>query len=338
MKNSYTKVAERFPTVLDLFAGCGGLSLGFHAAGFRIAGAIELDPDAAASHALNFHRDAPSHIRSGTACSRDVTKINPEELLAEFGINGIDIIVGGPPCQAFARVGRAKLREVAAHPTAFKVDPRGNLYLTYLRFVEVLRPAALLIENVPDVINYGGHNIPEEICEVLDDLGYSARYTLLNSVFYGVPQMRERMFLLAFRKDLKVDITFPQPTHWIDLPRGYEGSRQVALKNINWSLFRQDHGYIDSPVATSELLPAVTARQAIEDLPPITAHLEGKMGRGVRRFTEHVTYREDIKPSSYARLLRDWPGYESDGGVYDHVIRWLPRDWDLFRRMRPGIQ
>ena len=99
-----------------------------------------------------------------------------------------------PPCQAYARVGRAKLREVADHPTAFKVDPRANLYLRYLDYVEALQPLCIVMENVPDALNFGGHNIAEEMADVLEERGYECQYTLLNSVYYGVPQMRERLF------------------------------------------------------------------------------------------------------------------------------------------------
>ena len=77
----------------------------------------------------------------------------------------IDAVVGGPPCSAFAGVGRAKPREVQDHPTAFKQDPRGNLNLRHLDYVQRLQPVAILVENVPDVLNYGGHNIAEETCE-----------------------------------------------------------------------------------------------------------------------------------------------------------------------------
>src|SRR5260370_35900343 len=143
----------------------------------------------------------------------------------------IDVLIGGPPCQAFARVGRAKLREVHDHPTAFKQDPRGNLYLRYLDYVECLQPLAILMENVPDVINFGGHNIAEETCEVLTSMGYICRYSLLNTVYYGVPQARERMFLLAYADELEVDVRYPALTHWFDLPRGYDGSRPVALNH-----------------------------------------------------------------------------------------------------------
>jgi DNA (cytosine-5)-methyltransferase 1 len=141
-------------------------------------------------------------------------------------------------------VGRAKLREIAKHPEAFLRDPRSNLYLRFLHYVKELQPLVVLIENVPDALNHGGHNIAEETCEALNDLGYDARYTLLNSVFYGVPQMRERMFLLAYARELKVEVEFPAPTHWIKLPRGYEGTRSVALKTLAPSLSRADSYYV----------------------------------------------------------------------------------------------
>ncbi|MDP9323479.1 MAG: DNA cytosine methyltransferase, partial [Acidobacteriota bacterium] len=227
------------PRVLDLFAGCGGLSLGFARAGFELSGAVESDALAARSHGLNFHGGDPRHSQS-----RDIVELSPAGLARELGLgpvgSSVDVIIGGPPCQAFARVGRPKLREVAEHPRAFKQDPRAKLYLHYLEYVDAFRPVALLMENVPDVLNHGGQNIAEDICEVLEGKGYVARYTLLNSVFYGVPQMRERMFLIAYHRDLGTEVTFPQPTHWLDLPAGYTGTRQVALQLMKHDLFSGD--------------------------------------------------------------------------------------------------
>ena len=149
-----------------------------------MSAAVEFDPLAARSHARNFFND--EHGPHGKA--HDITVVNPQDIVDEFDLGRtaascIDVIVGGPPCQAFARVGRAKLREVDEHPNAFKNDARGNLYLRYLAFVKELQPLALLIENVPDMMNYGGHNIAEEVSEVLEGLGYVARYSLLNSDF-----------------------------------------------------------------------------------------------------------------------------------------------------------
>ena len=151
------------PRLLDLFAGCGGLSLGFQAAGFELRAAVEFEPDAARSHGVNFHDGAPEHCRA-----RDITVTHPENLVEELDLGpvatAVDVLVGGPPCQAFARVGRSKLREIDEHPEAFKHDPRARLYQEYLRYVDAFRPLAVLMENVPDVLNHGGQNIAEETC------------------------------------------------------------------------------------------------------------------------------------------------------------------------------
>jgi len=331
--------------VLDLFAGCGGLSLGFHTAGYEIIGAIENDPKAAVSHARNFHPDALERGEGPHGQPFDILQEEPRDFVRRLGDaepeSAVDVLVGGPPCQAYARVGRAKLREVDAHPEAFLEDARGNLYVRYLEYVRTLKPVALLIENVPDVLNYGGHNVAGEICEVLGDLGYEVAYTLLNSAYYGVPQMRERVFLIAYAEELDATVRFPEPSHWIDLPPGYEGTRQVALKNIAApDLFDQgsDVHYRPPPEGARDLPPAVSAREALQDLPAITLHLEGLLGRGPRRFDTLYPYPEGAPVSEFGRLMRHWPGFEGGDGVYDHVIRYLPRDYDIFRRMDPGDQ
>jgi len=334
----------RSPRVLDLFAGCGGFSLGFAGAGFEVVGAVEVDALAAKSHALNFHKCSSERERELHAKSRDIVELAPEELVRELSLgavaDAVDVLIGGPPCQAFARVGRAKLREVASHPTAFLRDSRSNLYLRLLKYVEKLQPLVIVMENVPDALNYGGHNIAEEMCEVLDEMGYVPKYTLLNSVFYGVPQMRERMFLVACAAGLDVKVEWPRPTHSIALPRGYEGSRSVALKTIVGPLFGDSY-YSTAPSPSDDSRPAVTARQALEDLPPIAEHLNGLLKRGARRFETWVPYPNGSNNGhlgEYANLMRNWPGFDSPNGLRDHVIRSLPRDYDIFRRMNPGDQ
>ena len=328
------------PRVLDRFAGCGGLSLGFQAAGFGSRAAVEFDADAARSYGANFHGGDAVHSRA-----RDITEVHPDDLTAELNLGpaaeAFDVIIGGPPCQAFARVGRPKLREIDAHPQAFRHDPRARLYQEYLRYVDACRPLAVLVENVPDVLNHGGQNIAEEICEVLEAKGYVCGYTLLNAAFYGVPQMRERMFLLAYRNEVTQHVSFPEPERWLVLPPGYEGSRAVALKFLD-GIFGAAHHYIEPPRASSGLPPAVTAEEAIGDLPPIYAREDlasGRLRRGARRFDERTPYDRRRRQSEYARLMRTWLGFaENPDGLQDHVIRYLPRDYELFARLKPGDQ
>ena len=326
------------PRVLDMFAGCGGLSLGLSAAGFRIEAAMEIDKLAARSHARNFYRHADASLVKLHAKARDITMIEPDELVKELGLGApemaFDVIVGGPPCQAYARIGRAKLREIAEHPEAFKVDPRADLYLRYLHYINALKPVAIMMENVPDIMNHGGRVIPEEMREMLDVMGYDARYSLINSAFYGVPQMRDRVFLIAFHKLLKANIRFPKPTHYIKLPPGYQGTRDVAFKNIN--LFNPASGYMTVPDPAPSLVPAVTAKDALGDLPVWTKHQTGELKRGARNFNELFRYRRLQRLSEYMVLMRNWPGFESSEGVYDHVIRSLPRDGEIFRNMKSG--
>lgn len=327
------------PRVLDLFAGCGGMSLGLQAAGGDIVAAIEFDPDAAKSHGLNFHQGAEAHSKA-----RDITITKPAQLTKELGLGpaalAFDIVIGGPPCQAFARVGRSKLREVAEHPEAFRHDPRARLYIDYLDYVTDCAPLAVIMENVPDILNHGGHNIAEEVSEVLEAKGYTVAYTLLNAAFYGVPQTRERMFLIAYAKGITDAIKFPIPTHFTDLPSGYDGSRAVALKLITENQEACYH-YQEAPQTLSHLPPAVTAEEAIGDLPIIDArHLlkTGALTRGARRFDQPVMYCKPEYPLPYVTCMREWPGLKAPGSIKDHVIRYLPRDYQLFARMAPGDQ
>lgn len=329
------------PRALDLFSGCGGLSLGFLAAGCDIVAAVESDPDAARSHGTNFHPGDHRHSRS-----RDITSTTPAALADELALGdpayAFDIIVGGPPCQAFARVGRSKLREVADHPEAFRHDPRSRLYIHYLDYVEACAPLAVVLENVPDMLNYAGRNIAHEISDILTERNYSCAYTLLNAAHYGVPQMRERAVLIAVAKELATGITFPDPTHWIKLPSGYKGSRAVALKLFACSDTRDpDEFWKPSPGIGTGLPAAVTAGDALQDLPVIDARTElanGRLKRGARRFDDPVPYPTLNTLTNYARIMRGWPGFEARKGIYDHVIRYLPRDYQIFARLDPGDQ
>jgi DNA (cytosine-5)-methyltransferase 1 len=325
------------PRVLDLFAGCGGLSLGLQRAGFAILAGLDSDPHASRSHALNFHAGCSRH-----AMPQDLTdpEATPENVCARLGLGppsaAVDVVVGGPPCQAFARIGRAKLREIAGDPEAFLKDPRAGLHERWVAWVRELEPLAVLFENVPDALIAGGRNIAEEIALDLDELGFVSRYTLMNTVHYGVPQTRERMFLIGLRKELEIDPKFPSPTHRYAVPLGYEGIRRAIFRALrSGDLFPAPY-WQEPPRMVEGLRQAVTVKQAIGDLPSITGLRDGTQRGGPRRFDTPCGYRRG-RPSAYAREMRAWPGFEAPSeGPRDHVIRHLPRDWPIFERMRPG--
>ncbi len=212
------------------------------------------------------------------------------------------------------------------------VDPRVTLYLRYLAYVRAFRPLAVLIENVPDILHYGHHNVAEEIVEALGDFGYAARYSLINSAFHGVPQMRDRVYLIAYRRELDLAVSFPKATHHLELPPGYAGTRAVALRYVDRL---GASGYVPPDLGHDGLPAAVSAEEAIGDLAPIHGR---SVTRGARRFDELTPYRANRQPSPYAIGMRTWPGFTSDEGVWDHVIRYLPRDHFTFAEMRPGAE
>ena len=231
------------PRALGLFAGCGGLSLGLQRAGFAILAGLDSDPQASASHARNFHADCPRH-----AMPQDLTdpEVTPESVCARLGLgrpdDSVDVVVGGPPCQEFARIGRAKLREIAGDPEAFLEDPRADLHERWVAWVRELKPLVVLVENIPDALNAGGRNIAEEIAFALEELGFVSSYTLLNAVHYGVPQTCQRMFLIGLRREFGATPAFPDPIRSYEVPPGYEQIRRATSRALRHDdLFRTSH-------------------------------------------------------------------------------------------------
>ncbi|HCD85858.1 MAG TPA: DNA (cytosine-5-)-methyltransferase [Agrobacterium sp.] len=321
--------------VLELCSGCGGMSLGLQSAGFELLGHVEQDEPAAATYALNF--SAPTGISAGSwRKARDMEKCGPEDLAFDLGVSnvaeGFDVLAAGLPCQAFARIGRSKLRSLTGDEDAYRNDPRAKLYRRFLEYVEAVQPIAMVIENVPDILNFGGHNIPEEICETLDAMGYTCSYTLLNAAFYGVPQMRERLFLVAYDKALGLTPTFPSPSHAAALPSGYEAARTVALKYIP----ETGAHFIPIPVAGEGLLGAVSVEAALGDLPMINEHWQDPVAMRRRKVQDRIDYRATRGLPAYAELMRSWGRFATKDSTDGHVVRLTPRDFPIFRRMAAG--
>ena len=345
------------PRFMDLFGGCGGITLGFATAGFELVGSIESDASAAETHGTNFAAISQGKHREAHLKARDITIETPASVFRALGIEGavdeqVDVLVGGPPCQAFARVGRAKLRHEAHRrdqdnaDIAFMVDGRVNLWQRYLYYVRKTKPLALLMENVPDILNHGGTNVAEIVSERLRREGYRVRYTLLNASWFGVPQIRERMFLVGIHEDLDSDIIFPAPTHHSILPAGYEGTRATARKLIPEMgragiIAEHGHRWISDPSEAIGLPPVTSAGEALADLPAIDALAllrNGKLTRGRKDPSETVGYTSARPTTAWSRLMREWPNFRTSDHTTGHVIRYLPRDYKIFQLMEEGWQ
>ncbi|RWF68468.1 MAG: DNA cytosine methyltransferase [Mesorhizobium sp.] len=324
------------PRLLEICSGAGGLSLGMQAAGFELSAHIEFDPEAAESYAVNFGNGRSAD--DPWAIPRDMEHCSAGKLVDDLALStrpdeSFDVLAAGLPCQAFARIGRSKLRSVAGADDAFQKDPRAALYRRFLNFVYDTQPLAIIIENVPDILNFGGHNVPEEICETLEEAGYRTGYTILNAAYFGVPQVRERLFVVALADVMNEEPAFPQPTHFLDLPRGYEGSRRVALKHVD-----RDSGRFHEIVTPSgELPPAIIVSEALHDLPRIGEHVTDPRAMRRRKMSDMLDYREPKRGlSAYAKLMRGWSGFRTDTGTSGHLVRLTPRDFPIFAAMRPG--
>jgi DNA (cytosine-5)-methyltransferase 1 len=177
------------PIGIDLFAGAGGMSLGFEQAGFDIVAAVEIDPIHCATHEYNFP--------DATTICASVIDLTGDEIRrrAKLGNRDIDVVCGGAPCQGFSLMGKRVFD-----------DPRNQLVFHYVRLVRELNPKYCVFENVKG-LTLGKHaQFLDELIAALDDAGYDVLtpYQVLNAADYGVPQDRRRLFLIGTRKGLKL--------------------------------------------------------------------------------------------------------------------------------------
>ena len=172
--------------VLDLFCGAGGLSLGFQMAGYCIYGGVDFSEAAMLTHKNNFN--------SKYEYCGDISNISDETIERKF-VNKIDIIIGGPPCQGFSGLNR---RNKDGN------DPRNMLFKQYLRFVSIIKPKVVVIENVKQILSAKNGTVKNEIIEVLTNLGYNVVYSILDASKYGVPQSRHRNIFVGVKKEIGI--------------------------------------------------------------------------------------------------------------------------------------
>lgn len=170
--------------VLDLFCGAGGLSLGFQLAGYNIVGGVDFKKDAILTHEKNF--------KNSISICGDITKIDDEKVIELFGNKEVDVIIGGPPCQGFSAGNRQQIEN----------DPRNKLFFEFIRFVKILKPKAIVIENVRQILTKDNGFAKNKIFEILNENGYNIDVRVLNASDYGVPQKRNRAVFIGIRNDV----------------------------------------------------------------------------------------------------------------------------------------
>ena len=270
--------------VIDLFAGCGGLSTGFEMAGFNIPFAIEKDEWASETYKYN-HNNTYVY-------TKDITKIkNIKKIMSNYG--KIDGVIGGPPCQGFSLSGKRDTK-----------DPRNSLFMDFVRFVKAIQPKFFMMENVPGILSMKTAKkelVVNLIMKEYDKAGYNASYKILNAAEYGVPQIRMRVVFIGIRKDLEfnVDELFPKgflsekkqisiKDAIMDLPQieaGEGGEKQLYKtkpknKYQKWARGSQKELYNHIAMKHTDRLierfKTIKQGQSLADVPP--EHMQRKRG------------------------------------------------------------
>lgn len=219
--------------VISLFSGAGGMDIGFEKAGFKTAVAVEQDSSCCDTLRANFP-DTP-------VIEGDITKITSDEIMraAKLAPLECDVVIGGPPCQSFSLAGKRMGMD----------DPRGLLILEFARVVRDVLPKTFVLENVKGMANWAGGKAIEAILNEFSNeitfegkrYKYKLKYQVLKASNYGVPQHRERLFIVGSR--IGKSFIFPEPTH-------------------------QSTAEISSDLFKKPLKPYVTVKDAILRLPP----------------------------------------------------------------------
>jgi len=267
---------------IDLFCGAGGFSKGLELAGLNCIGGIDNIEKTVETHAFN-------HKNSTSIC-RDIRDVPPEEFAKIIGTRKIDVIIGGPPCPTFSTIGDAKIRSVTGKPTS--EDPRNQLFLEYLKYVDYFRPEIFVIENVPHFITKYKGKIFNMAIEMIESIGKDKNVSnkgiyevikpvqVINSVYYGVPQTRKRMMLVAHKKSQN-KFQYPEATHYYD----------------------------QEDIESKKLKPCITVGEAIGDLPNITDNW---------RISE-VEYSKNNNLTEYQKLMRS--GNYNSKSVKNNICR-----------------
>ncbi|WP_404361564.1 DNA cytosine methyltransferase [Methylotuvimicrobium sp. KM1] len=238
-------------TMVDLFAGAGGLSEGLREAGFKALYANEIQSRYAETFALN-HPDV-------LVDQRDIRKVDARKIRSKLGVKKgeLDLLAGGPPCQGFS----------INAPVRSKKDERNHLFKEFLRFVDEFYPSAVLIENVPGLVSFEEGGTLDAILTALQKHGYTADVRILYAPHYGVPQTRWRTIIIGLRDGGNIQEAFPEPI--CHAPLRVNFTSRFAGRNI-----------VSLPQSV-ELPSFVSVKDAIDDLPVL---INGELGRDLKLY------------------------------------------------------
>lgn len=318
-------------TFIDLFAGCGGLSEGFYREGFKALAHVEIDHWACESLRARMkyygYRDYDKEVIEHDITSEDIIDRIDDAVKGR----GVDIIIGGPPCQAYSTAGRVR------DGIKMSTDPRNYLFESYVRILEYYKPKFFVFENVTGLLSARVDNAPI-LPKVLRALGNEYKVIgdpdiiVHNTADYGVPQLRKRVIIMGVRKDLEtkvmqlyVDVI---KTHWN--PETPEKERKGRKR------------YVDVKEAIGDLPPVEPGKDASSvefDYPCNNAFLKRIGKPGIHPLMDHVARshnqldRERFQVMihnhwTFGQLRREMPQYEHEHArVFDnsYVVQW----WDL---------
>lgn len=305
--------------VVSLFSGCGGCDEGiignftfnnhkYERLPYELVYAMDIDQKALNTHKLNF---SGAEVRCGDICEVDASEI-PD----------CDIIVGGFPCQSFSTV----------NPSKDPFDDRANLYKQMVRIVREKQPLVFVAENVKGLMTLHKGEIFKRVCTAFEEAGYILSYKLLNAADYGVPQKRERVILVGFRKDLNCKFVFPEETHkgkWtplsvavpilaIEQEKYYFSKKAVeGMKNAKPNMKRGLWQRLDEPCLT------VTSHLAKVSLnsrdPVLLVDAEKEL---YRRFTPREAARIQSFPDEFEFAGSEADAYRQIGNAVPPVLFW----------------
>ncbi len=249
---------------IDLFCGAGGFTWGWARSGFDPVACVDNNPIAIKTHELNFSR-----FNCRTLC-QDLGDGGVEDFSISLGQTkgAVDVIIGGPPCQGWSKVGRGKLRSLGKAGMDLLNDPRNKLYRRFIELVRQLAPAVCVMENVPGMLSIENRNIADAVRANFEDAGYRCTYSLVNARWFGVPQDRRRLIFIAVRNDLD---------HMMDA---------TGLQDYSGLFMRDVLGFSKE----------ITVADAIRDLPPIANGSKD----------DPLDYRRSPgRPNRYVRLMHE---------------------------------